>query len=241
MDTPPPPPSVADRPQPVSLASARWFYSQDGAVIGPMPLASLKALWNAGELPTGTLAVQEGREDWQALADVLGAVSEPSKAPSSPLAGRIPPPPLPQRAEKTPLPATKRAMGVKQWFLLAALVPLLGILMWVLSLPRDSSSDASPRQRHKTETEDSASLPHKHVTKAGYLASPSREVVEQAIGYVVANDPEALNKLLETGTVFNLKGGMAVEIVESSLLSGMVKIRPRGEVVELWTNIEAVK
>lgn len=90
---------------PVSADAVRWFYSQNGAVIGPMPLASLRALWRAKELPSDTLAVPEGSENWQALTEVLGPLSVPSLPPPLPpaLPGQSRPPvlsPLPVFALK---------------------------------------------------------------------------------------------------------------------------------------------
>lgn len=77
-------------------------------------------------------------------------------------------------------------------------------------------------------------------TKSGYLASTSQDLLEKTIGYVVAKDLDAYNKIMATGAVFSLKGGLEVEIVEMAVAKGLVKIRPKGETIELWTNIEAV-
>jgi len=78
-------------------------------------------------------------------------------------------------------------------------------------------------------------------TVGGYLASPSKELLEKATSYAVAKDEAALKKLMEGGMVISLKAGIDIEIVETKLFSGLVKIRPRGETLELWTVIEAVK
>jgi hypothetical protein len=77
-------------------------------------------------------------------------------------------------------------------------------------------------------------------TKSGYLASPSQELLEEALSYVAAKDEVAYNKIMATGTVFALKGGLEVEIVDTVISKGLVKIRPRGETIELWTNTEAI-
>jgi|SRR5690606_13579062 len=78
-------------------------------------------------------------------------------------------------------------------------------------------------------------------TVAGYLASPSMEMLEKAISYAAQGDNATLEKILATGLVIPLKAGLQVEIVETKFFKGLVKIRPRGETIELWTNIEAVK
>ena len=78
-------------------------------------------------------------------------------------------------------------------------------------------------------------------TTGDYLASPSKEILEKAISYCVAKDFEALQKLMDAKLVFMLKSGVEVEIVETKVFSGLVKIRPRGQTIELWTVIEGVK
>jgi hypothetical protein len=86
-----------------------------------------------------------------------------------------------------------------------------------------------------------ASVAQAKTTKSGYLASTSQELLEKTIAYVVDKDLVAYNKIMATGMVFSLKGGLEVEIVDNTAIAkGLVKIRPRGETVELWTNIEAV-
>jgi hypothetical protein len=77
-------------------------------------------------------------------------------------------------------------------------------------------------------------------TKSGYLASPSLELLEKAISYAVQKDEAAFEKIMATGMVISLKAGLQVEIVDTKFFKGLVKIRPRGETLELWTNIEAV-
>lgn len=77
-------------------------------------------------------------------------------------------------------------------------------------------------------------------TKAGYLASVSEELLDKAIEYAVAKDHVALQKLLNSKLVFELKAGLKVYVVDSKFFSGKVKIRPVGETVEVWTVLEAV-
>lgn len=77
-------------------------------------------------------------------------------------------------------------------------------------------------------------------TKPGYFASISEELLDKAIEYVVAKDNVALQKLMDTKMVFMLKGGLQVYIVDSKIFKGKVKIRPVGEMFEVWTLIEAV-
>ena len=50
----------------------------------------------------------------------------------------------------------------------------------------------------------------------------------------------ALQKLLDAGVVIWLKEGIKVQIVDSTW-TGKIKIRPKGELVEVWTVMEAVE
>ncbi len=79
-------------------------------------------------------------------------------------------------------------------------------------------------------------------TVDGYLASPSKEALQKAIQYAAQNDEAAVGQMVNSGQVIWLKSGLDVHIVESGgMLSGLVKIRPHGSTVELWTVSEAVR
>lgn len=120
---------------PVSTDAVRWFYSQNGAVIGPMPLASLRALWNAKELPSDTLAVLEGSEDWQQLADVLGSLSAVSP-PALPLPVTTP---ADVRASTRALPPV--------WMLVLGGFAVLMIVVGVIGSITKRQSNASSSER----------------------------------------------------------------------------------------------
>jgi len=66
-------------------------------------------------------------------------------------------------------------------------------------------------------------------------------MLDTAISYLAANDKEAFNKLVDSGSVIGLKGGLEVQIMETKTSKGKVKIRPIGETIEVWTVSEAVK
>lgn len=82
--------------------------------------------------------------------------------------------------------------------------------------------------------------PMKH-TVGGYTATITEELLDKVISLSNANDIEALQKLFDSGAAIVLKKGIKVEVVETKLLSGKVKIRPVGMNIELWTVIEAIK
>lgn len=79
-------------------------------------------------------------------------------------------------------------------------------------------------------------------TVGGYLASPSKDALQMAIRYATQNDEAAVSQMVNSGQVIWLKAGLDVHIVESGgTFSGMVKIRPHGSTMELWTVSEAVR
>lgn len=82
--------------------------------------------------------------------------------------------------------------------------------------------------------------PGEHVTKPGYLAAFTEELLDKAVGYAVERDEEALQQIMATGAVIVLKGGLRVSLVDTHFFGGKVKIRPRGSTLELWVPIEAV-
>jgi hypothetical protein len=79
------------------------------------------------------------------------------------------------------------------------------------------------------------------VTVGGYIASPSEELLGKGISYATQKDSVAFGKLLSSGLVIELKDGAPVEIVETKIFSGKIKIRLRGSTTELWTVMEAVR
>jgi len=78
-------------------------------------------------------------------------------------------------------------------------------------------------------------------TVGGYPASFSREAVNKVYRLLAEGDKEAAQEMVERREVFLLKQGEKVRVVETSLFSGMTKIRKQGSSDEFWTVIEAVK
>lgn len=77
--------------------------------------------------------------------------------------------------------------------------------------------------------------------KEGYLASDDPAVLRKAISLVRDNDLAALQKLIDTKTVAPLKAGLLVKKLDDDDLPGLVKIRPKGEIIELWTVADALE
>lgn len=79
------------------------------------------------------------------------------------------------------------------------------------------------------------------ITNAGYAASLSKENMNKGMQFVFDNDLVALQKMLDAGLIFILKEGVPVFVVETEIFSGLIKIRPVGQLFEVWTVVEAVK
>lgn len=78
------------------------------------------------------------------------------------------------------------------------------------------------------------------ITKPNYLASTSKDALSKAIEYSVVQDYVALQEVIDSGLIFSLNAGIEVYVVERGFFSGLIKIRPVGHTVEVWTLIEAV-
>lgn len=85
-----------------------------------------------------------------------------------------------------------------------------------------------------------AAGPGEYVTKSGYLAALTEEELDRAVRYAVDHDEAALKQLVGTGTVFVLKAGLRVVLVDTHLFGGKAKIRPRGQMLEVWVPMEAI-
>jgi len=80
-----------------------------------------------------------------------------------------------------------------------------------------------------------------YVTKPGYIAALTKELLDKALGIYHSGDRAALNRLMENNEfVFVMKGGVRV-YVEDWTWGGYVKIRPSGHTISIWTLKEAIK
>jgi len=77
-------------------------------------------------------------------------------------------------------------------------------------------------------------------TKAGYPAAIYEADLNRAFNCILSKDYVALTKLIESGRVIMLRAGVVVMTEDYKFFKGIVKIRPRGENLTVWTNIEAV-
>ena len=79
------------------------------------------------------------------------------------------------------------------------------------------------------------------VTKTGFLAASSKELLERGNSIIASGDRTALNRLLKTNeNIFIMKPGLSVYLEESTW-SGYVRIRLAGETWSVWTLSEAIR
>ncbi len=95
-------------------------------------------------------------------------------------------------------------------------------------------------ERKQAEAEPVEAINAFRTKKGHYLASVSKEWLDQAISYSAANDLAALQQLIDSKKVFPLKAGILVYVEDSSLWGGWVKIRPKGSTIAVYTVREAI-
>ena len=120
----------------------------------------------------------------------------------------------------------------------AGIVTIVRYNQWVAQPAKTRLRDPGPNYQALATTK---SAPGTKITKNGCLASSSEELLVKAISSASENNSEAFRKLTASGLVFPLKGGLQVELVDTDASNGLVKIRPRGETLELWTYMEALE
>ena len=83
------------------------------------------------------------------------------------------------------------------------------------------------------------------IAGSNWFGSTSREYFKKLVEYEVQKDERAFSEALAAGVLTNtctiFKDGEIVYITDTMLLSGMAKVRRRGDTQEYWTNVEAVK
>lgn len=78
------------------------------------------------------------------------------------------------------------------------------------------------------------------ITTATFGAT-SKELSEKVTRYAIDKDAAAIMQLIQRGSVILLQPGQKVYLVETSLLSGLVKVRLKGSTDEVWIPIEHYK
>jgi hypothetical protein len=82
------------------------------------------------------------------------------------------------------------------------------------------------------------------ITGGPWFGCLDKEVHSKISKIGVSGDKEAFKKVLlgalMAGACVQLKSGQSVYLEDTSIFSGLVKLRPQGETSGYWTNIEAV-
>jgi len=92
---------------------------------------------------------------------------------------------------------------------------------------------------------DQAAAQSKRISGNSYFGCVDRQYFDKIIRYLVQKDRQAfyggLADGISSGTCTMFIAGEEVFIADTAIFSGLVKVRRRGEIVEYWTNIEAVR
>ena len=105
-------------------------------------------------------------------------------------------------------------------------------------------AEAKARKRGEKEAEPKKRVAKDigwHVTKSGYVAAATEELLDRAINLAVSGDTAAFNSFVSSNPlVFPLKGGITVYL-EKLTWGGKARIRPKGSAVSIWTVMEAIE
>ena len=101
-----------------------------------------------------------------------------------------------------------------------------------------------PPPRANNEPSSTSTL-DKRINGKGWTGCTERDVFNKFASLRDSGDKEAATKFLSaallTGDCTIFKDGEQVHISETAIWSGMYKVRRKGEILEYWTNVEAVK
>jgi len=79
------------------------------------------------------------------------------------------------------------------------------------------------------------------VLNAGQIAAVSDAYLDEAYGYLVDDDPDELQRLLDAGVVYMMVQGIRVYVLDTMIWRGRVKIRVEGTKIELWTALASIE
>lgn len=93
--------------------TALWYYAQNGAQGGPIPIEELRAKLSSGALRSSDLVWSEGLPAWTPAGQVAALLPPPDPGPPPPPRSPAPPPPA-YRAAATPAPAPAAAQAPRE-------------------------------------------------------------------------------------------------------------------------------
>jgi hypothetical protein len=134
------------------------------------------------------------------------------------------------------VPTNSRASNCGGCLVLLVAIGLIG-----KCVDKDGSREKTGAQGVKNTTR--ASGQHRIVSDK-FIGCTSRDDNDLLTKLAVQGDTGAFQKALAAGLLTGrctlFKHGEVVFVMDTAVLSGLVRIRRQGEVVEYWTNIEAI-
>ena len=116
------------------------------------------------------------------------------------------------------------------------------IIIMALYMIGSFSSDS---KKTEPSTSSVSNGQEKLISGDQWFGCTDRKYFDKLVGYAVQKDNEAFTKALSAGLLIGtctiFKTGEVVYIADTAILSGIIKVRRKGETKEYWTNMEAVK
>jgi hypothetical protein len=102
--------------------------------------------------------------------------------------------------------------------------------------------DNQPAERSNENREETAT---RQISGRDWMGCTDREYFDKLITLAGQKDQEALSRALAAGLLsgecVELREGEEVYVMDSTIFSGLAKVRRVGEVREYWTNLEAIR
>ena len=146
-----------------------------------------------------------------------------------------------KNASKCPYCKVKNENKKKTNGLFIAISIIVVCIIVVICFNNDTNySNSNSTQNLQPSTSNTTKTNRKiRYTVGGYTAAPTEEILDKVTELSIAKDYAALQQLLDSGMIIQLKGGTKVEIVKMKFT--VVKFRIFGTNTEYWTVVEALK
>ena len=124
------------------------------------------------------------------------------------------------------------------------LVVIVVVIAGIFGSFRDRTKSPSTTQPPTSSPSSSQAL-DRLISGDNWFGCVDREYYEKLGRYAAAKDMEVFRQALAVGlvagTCARFKPGETVYIADTAMFSGLVKIRRKGEMIEYWTNFEAIR
>ncbi|MDQ7836431.1 MAG: hypothetical protein RDU24_13705 [Humidesulfovibrio sp.] len=150
-----------------------------------------------------------------------------------------------KRAGWAAIQARWKAMPAGVQYFLVGAVAFFLVVMLLSNAPDKGKLQAIPAPVAQASTAAPAADGRMTVRPGTWFGFHNRELLERAMQIASQGDKAAWSKLMAkavvAGAVIQLKPGEEVFLEDTAVFSGMVKIRRKGDISGLWTNMEAVR